>query len=124
MDDEPNVARLTAIVLQRSNRYDVEIETLSARAVETVRKLRPELVLLDMRMPGKSGTEIFKELQNDPELAPIPVVFLSSVLDSCETAKQPLAQPRIRFIAKSVDAVTLLRCVDETVGTYQGSLAS
>ena len=124
VDDEVNVARLTAIILQRSNRYDVKIETFPARALETVRAFRPELVLLDMKMPGKNGTDVLKELREDAELASIPVVFLSSLLDNFEAAKQPLVQPRIRFIAKSVDSVTLLRCVDETVGLSQSALAN
>lgn len=115
VDDDRNFARLTAMTLQRSNRYDVQIETRPAHALESARVFCPHLILLDMNMPGKSGAEVLLELKADADLAPTSVIFLSSLVEGYEQGQRPLTQRKIRFIAKSVDSTMLLRCVDEAM---------
>jgi len=115
VDDDRNFARLTAMTLQRSNRYDVQIETRPAHALESARVFCPNLILLDMNMPGKSGAEVLLELKTDADLAFTPVIFLSSLVEGYEEGRRPLTQRKIRYIAKSVDSTMLLRCVDEAM---------
>jgi CheY-like chemotaxis protein len=115
VDDDRNFARLTAMTLQRSNRYDVQIQTRPAHALKSARAFCPNLILLDMNMPGKSGAEVLLELKADAGLASTPVIFLSSLVDGYDEAQRPLIQRKIRYIAKSVDSAMLLRSVDEAM---------
>ena len=115
VDDDRNFARLTAMTLQRSNRYDVQVETRPAHALESAHVFCPNLILLDMNMPGKSGAEVLLELRADSDLVSTPVIFLSSLVEGYEEGQRPLTQRKIRYIAKSVDSTMLLRCVDEAM---------
>jgi len=47
-------------------------------AIEQARQVHPDLILLDMMMPGQSGLEVLAELRRDPELRGIPVVMLTA----------------------------------------------
>jgi CheY-like chemotaxis protein len=115
VDDDRNYAWLAATILQRSNRYDVQIQTRPAYALKSARAFCPNLILLDMKMPGKSGAEVLLDLKADPALATTPVVFLSGLVDGYDEARRPLIQRKIRYIAKSVDSIMLLRSVDEAL---------
>ena len=115
VDDDRNFARLTAMTLERSNRYDVQIETRPAHALESARLFCPNLILLDMNMPGKSGAEVLLELRTNTDLASTPVIFLSGLVESYEGGQRPLTQRRIRYIAKSIDSAMLLWSIDEAL---------
>src|SRR6266571_2658885 len=47
-------------------------------AVEAARRSRPDVILLDMMMPGRTGIEVLEELRRDPELRAIPVIMLTA----------------------------------------------
>ena len=73
-------------------------------AVETIRKKRPDAVILDIMLPGKDGWQILKELKRDGETSGIPVHLMSAG----ETAmNRPRNEGAISFIKKPTDAFTL-----------------
>ena len=47
-------------------------------AIELCRKTRPDLILLDIMLPDSDGLDICKGIRNDPDLAPIPIIFLTA----------------------------------------------
>ncbi|MCK5340294.1 MAG: response regulator [Desulfobulbaceae bacterium] len=49
--------------------------------LEVLRREKPDLVLLDLMMPKKSGITMFQELRNDPDLSHIPVVIVTGISD-------------------------------------------
>jgi len=55
--------------------------TSGALALQTAREAPPDLILLDVQMPGMDGYEVCRELKRDPRLASIPVIFLSAFSD-------------------------------------------
>jgi len=68
---------------------DVAIETASdgELALEKIRSMRPDIVLVDVFLPGRNGYEICAELKNDPELAAIPVVLLVGTFEAFDEAQ-------------------------------------
>jgi len=78
VDDEPDVITFISAVLQE-NGY----KSLSAKdgveALEILRKEKPDLVLLDLMMPKKSGITMFQELRKDPDMDHISVVVVTGV---------------------------------------------
>ena len=114
VDDEPQIRRVMRTTLV-SRGYMVDDARNGEDALEKLRAERFDLVLLDMNMPGKSGTQVLLDLKTDAHLASTPVIFLSSLLDGYEEARQPLNQQKIRYIAKSVDSTMLLLSVDEAI---------
>lgn len=79
-DDSDDHALLIQIALERAAGKGVEV--VRARdgdeAVDRVREHRPDLLLLDLRMPGRDGHEVLEELKADPALRRIPVAVLTS----------------------------------------------
>ena len=64
---------------------------------------RPDLILLDMQLPKKSGCEVLKELQADEELNKIPVVVMSTA-QTCQTLLEGECFSVLEFMPKPLDA--------------------
>ena len=60
-------------------------------AVESIKKIRPDLVLLDLLMPKKDGFEVLKEIRGDQEFKTLPIIVVLSNLGSDEDIKKALA---------------------------------
>ena len=76
VDDEPDTLVYLTTVLEDNGA--VTFSALSGEeAIETARKEKPDLITLDLSMPGKDGGVIFKELRSDPELAGIKVCIVT-----------------------------------------------
>lgn len=75
-DDGDNVFVLTRRLGRRG--YDVTVASDGAAGIETVRKLKPDLVLMDMSLPVMDGWEATRHLKSDPATRAIPVIGLSS----------------------------------------------
>jgi CheY-like chemotaxis protein len=84
----------------------------SAEAFALVRTLRPDLVILDMEMPGLGGEDVFKQLREHGAAADIPVVFLSSLPLSRQVGRVDLAR-NVRFLRKPVTAADLVDAIRE-----------
>jgi putative two-component system response regulator len=74
----------------------------SESAIELIRKQRPDLILLDIKMPHVSGLDILKEMRADEDLRLIPAVILTASNDS-ETKLQALRLGATDFLAKPID---------------------
>jgi len=108
IDDEPDIADFLTTLFE-----DHGYEALSAfdgdRGLELARKHRPDLITLDITMPGRSGLTIFKELRSDAELARIPVYILSGVQEFRQLLFGRSPVPPEGFMEKPIDAETLIR---------------
>ncbi|HUF38911.1 MAG TPA: response regulator [Anaerolineales bacterium] len=76
-EDERDIRDLIAFTLRYAG-YEVVATADGAEAVEAAYREKPDLVLLDVRMPKMTGYEACEIIKADPELAHIPVVFLSA----------------------------------------------
>ncbi len=83
-------------------------------ALEKARAEKPDLILLDIMMPGAGGPETRSELMNDPATKNIPIVFLTGL-----RAPHPTKKPSIdgvKVVGKSKDFAELLTAIHETLG--------
>ena len=76
VDDEPYIVQTARLRLEALG-YEIET-TMGTETVEDVRNFNPDLILLDVIMPGMDGFAIIRELKRDPELSEIPVVIFSA----------------------------------------------
>jgi len=76
-DDDRNVLYLISELLARS-RYDVSQAVNGDQALQMARELLPDLVILDVMMPGKDGLEVCRALKQDPATAPIKVIIVTA----------------------------------------------
>lgn len=78
VDDEPNNLKVLYNLLVE-NDYEVRAARSGAMALEAASELRPDLILLDIKMPEMDGYEVCAHLKNDPRTADIPVIFISAL---------------------------------------------
>src|SRR5215475_13270548 len=78
VDDTPENLRLLTQILSEQG-YRVRSAPNGERALATVRKERPDLILLDIVMPEMDGYEVCRQLKADPERQDIPVIFISAL---------------------------------------------
>ncbi|MBN2896803.1 MAG: diguanylate cyclase [Campylobacterales bacterium] len=98
VDDQPTNARMLANGLV--GEYTVLIATGGAKALEIARsELPPDLILLDIMMPGIDGYTTCRELKNDPKTSRIPVIFVSA-LDEAHEEERGLNLGAVDYITK------------------------
>jgi len=124
VDDEELVIELIQTYLDCAG-YKRFISTTEPRkALGLMLRERPQVVLLDIRMPGMTGFEIMQAMRADPSLQHIPVVVLTSV-DDPETKLQALRLGASDFLGKPVDESELVLRLRNTLAAkaYQDYLA-
>lgn len=77
IEDEANIAEAIRFILTRDG-WRVEVESDGAAALARVATLGPDLVILDLMLPGLSGLEILSALRADPKTTRLPVMMLTA----------------------------------------------
>lgn len=85
-DDEPNIVISLEFLMKREG-FEVLIANDGEEAVRRIRGDRPDLVLLDVMMPKKSGFEVCQEVKADPGLADVRILMLTAKGRDTEVAK-------------------------------------
>lgn len=104
VEDNPDNRLLVHAILESHYRI-VEYEA-GAEALEGFRSEPPDLVLLDISLPGMDGTEVLKRMREDPTLSRIPVIALTA---------HAMAGDRERYLAEGFDEYLTKPIVDESV---------
>ena len=97
VDDEPDAISYISSVLE-DNGYEYLSAENGEEGLELARKEKPDMILLDLIMPEKSGMLMFQELKKDPELGKIPVIVVSGASDALgvDLRNFMIRQPRKR----------------------------
>jgi CheY-like chemotaxis protein len=74
-DSEETVAYISEIL--EDNEYPYSVANTGVEAIEAMKEKRPDLVLLDIMMPRKSGVVVFQHMKKIPELMDVPIVFVT-----------------------------------------------
>lgn len=106
VDDDAQIRRTLSRLL-RAERLDVVAEVDGAGALESVRLLRPDLVLMDVVMPGMSGLEVCRILKEDPATRLIPVLLLTGASEAADRVRG-LEAGADDFLSKPPERLELL----------------
>lgn len=79
VDDSPITLRGIKAMLDKD--YKISVATSGEQALQSLKKRRPDLILLDYEMPGLDGRETLEKIREDEDLCDIPVIFLTGVAD-------------------------------------------
>lgn len=83
IEDDPDIIDLVRLILEQRG-YEVVGMTSGEAGLVAARQLRPHLILLDLMMPDVDGWEVFRRLRQDPALASVPVVVVTSKAQSID----------------------------------------
>lgn len=86
VDDEPHIVLSLEFLLERAG-YQTAVAADGDEALALVRRLRPDVVLLDIMMPGQNGYAVCRTIKADPETRGIPVIMLSAKGQEVEVLK-------------------------------------
>lgn len=117
VDDEPDARDYLTTVLE-----DNGFATVTAKdGTEAIAKLEeplPDLVLLDITMPEKSGVAVYRKLKEDDQLKNIPVIIITGISDDFQKfiSSRRQVPPPEGYISKPVDADAFMKMVRELVG--------
>jgi len=76
-EDEPYIVESLTFLVERAG-FDVAIARDGAAAIQSVRNLRPAVMVLDIMLPEENGMEVLKTVKGNPELMSIPVLVLTA----------------------------------------------
>ena len=77
VEDEADIRRVIELNLLAEG-YNVKVAADGNEGLEVIRSIKPDLVLLDLMLPGKDGLDICREMKADPSLTDIPVIIVSA----------------------------------------------
>lgn len=115
VDDEASITRMLKLNLEQTNEYEVMVENSPSRAFATARAFRPDLILLDILMPGKDGGELAGEFQASSSFRDVPVVFLTAAATKEEVKMRQGIVGGLPFLAKPVDLGEVITCLKQHI---------
>jgi DNA-binding response OmpR family regulator len=116
VDDEGAMTRMLKRNLEATNRYDVRTENTSTSAVTAANEFLPDLILMDVMMPGMDGGDVAAKIKEDKRLSHIPIVFLSAIVKKEETRPTGSNIGGLTFLAKPVKLDDLITCIENHLG--------
>jgi len=85
-DDDKDVLELVAAVLEEEG-YEIETARDGLEALDRLSTRRPDLALLDVRMPGVDGVELSRRIRRNPRTRDVPVILLSALVHAKYVAR-------------------------------------
>ena len=114
VDDDPQIVLLLAARL-RANQYDVIVANDAVQAVDKAIREKPDLILLDMKMPAGSGVSVMDHLRNSSETMLTPVIVITGY-PSPELQQQVKEMGAKGFISKPFTAEDVLPRIRKILG--------
>lgn len=117
IDDEPDAIEFVKAVLSNLGKFIIIAAKDGEEGIELVKKHLPDLIILDIMMPGQSGFDVFYSLRNDKLTKDIPIVMLTGVADKAglrffkDDMKKYFGSEPVEYIEKPLDPSVLLSTV-------------
>jgi len=117
VDDDRDSTHLIKILLEKISHYLVLEENDAAKAHESARDFRPDLIFLDIMMPQIDGGDIAEQIDADPGLQRTPIIFLTALVTKAE-AKAGLHIQGHPVLAKPIDIPELINRIEENLSAH------
>ncbi|MDE2293346.1 MAG: response regulator [Elusimicrobia bacterium] len=112
IDDDADLVQILTIALQSAG-HTVSSAGDPASGLDTCRRVKPDMILLDYHMPGNTGAHLFETLRRNSATAHTPILFMSAIA-SGEQVLSEVAEPALsRFLPKPVQMAQLLHVIEE-----------
>ncbi len=121
-EDEPDIA--DALRQALTERLDIELDIVAngALVMDSMAARRPNLLILDVALPGLNGLDVFDLLRSDPRLQGVPVLFLTGLPERAETASAATGVHEV--LAKPFDVDDLIAHAERLMGGVTSVVAA
>ena len=118
IEDEPDIQTVAKLALETIGGFTLEVCSSGSEAIEKAEAFNPDLILLDVMMPGMDGPTTLKSLRDIPNTADKPAVFMTAKVqpDEIQELKDCGA---IDVIAKPFDPMTLSETINGIWASHQ-----
>ena len=116
IDDEAGFTKLIKMNLEATGEYEVKTENRGTLGLAAAKEFKPDLILLDVMMPGIDGCDVRMQLKSEQETKDIPVVFLTAVVSRKDTEESGGNIGGNLFIPKPVDIKSLIVAIKKHIG--------
>jgi two-component system, OmpR family, response regulator len=124
VDDEPSITRLLKLNLEQTGDYVVSTENTSKDAPAAAEVFRPDLILLDVMMPGLDGGDLAGVFRASPTTRNVPIVFLTAAVTREEVRARHGLIGGLPFLAKPVNLHEVLGCLEQHLGPPRSAAAA
>ncbi len=114
IDDEEEFCKVVKSYLEASDKFEVGMLTDSRESVNAVKTFKPDIILLDLRMPHVGGFEVCELLNKDEDTRRIPIILVTSVSDDSDV-KKAFHSGVSAYIAKPVELKQLAYDIEEII---------
>ncbi len=115
VEDEPEMIDLVKLILGRKG-FELVGAVGGREGLETVRKLKPDLVLLDLMMPDMDGWEVYQQMKADDDLKDIPVIVVTAKAQSIDKVLGLHIAKVDDYVTKPFGPQELLQSVNKVLG--------
>ena len=112
VDDDKNICKMIEINLRKEKTYDIRTATNGESCLKSIREFLPDLVLMDIQMPGIDGIETLKRIKENHPLLPI---VMMSAHGTIEKAVQSMKLGAYDFITKPFASDRLLVTINNAL---------
>jgi CheY-like chemotaxis protein len=113
VEDHPTMREAMRLVLEREG-FDIDEAADGDQALVAIRERPPDLVLLDMSIPGASGPEVLAAVKDDPATSDVRVIVVTATGEEGRAAA--LASGADHYFTKPFSPIALLQAVEEVIG--------
>ena len=114
VEDDENVGEFLQLAIDEYTPYQTTVVHDGVGALESARQIQPCLLLLDYKLPGMNGLEIYDHLQNMKETQDVPTIMMSASLPVAELQRRGIYQLR-----KPMDIGNVIRMITHALATYE-----
>ncbi len=115
IDDEKDFTAIVRLNLQSTNQYEVKEVNDSTEALSAAREFNPDLIILDILMPGIDGGSVARELKADELCRNIPIIFLTAAITEEEARTHAGIVGDHPFMAKPVTTCEIVARIEEYI---------
>ena len=124
VDDDMAASRLLGLGLENTGAYQVKVENSATQAFARAREFRPDVILLDVCMPGADGGDVAFQIHDDPSLRSTPIVFLTSLVSGEEAGSKSVQRGGYEFLSKPATIAKVIDCIDRNLGRQSGVVSN
>jgi CheY-like chemotaxis protein len=115
VDDETSVTRMLQMYLEATGAYEVRTENDSKQALAVAQEFEPDVIFLDLVMPGKDGTAVAEDISADATLKDVPIVFLTALVTEKEVGEEGRDIGGHSFLSKPIDPEKIVECIEKHI---------